>query len=440
LFFSSKKFCQTLLAVNLSVAAGLALEMPFGGAAVAQAPSEDTPTSTLPKQPAQLSPIDLELNKYQADIDKRALSQENFEKLNQLVEQNPTNPRAHLVFGYAYDALGLVDEAVAQYKLADKFGPKDPEAIAAIIHNLSGKGGGEAANELLNDAIKRFPNDAKILYLIGKRLHEKHHDAQALKILIKAYQAGSKVPGLDSELAELLIARDPYKAIYLSGQDLKDNTDFAPALVSLSKAFMSVGSYNSAVIPLARLFALEPEHEETTKMYITSLFWQGDFKRALMPALYYLKLNSDFAVSEIPPSLMVANVISRVPNDFADAQLAEFYKRVAGASGKIPPGFHFFVGRIFFRQHRWAQAKAELNQFYNTDNKNGEVLWMLGRIAERGDHDYKAALNYYQLAHAALPYNGRVEASLNALQDRVEDGGNDWAFWFREWLTSTFHF
>jgi cytochrome c-type biogenesis protein CcmH/NrfG len=286
----------------------------------------------------------------------------------------------------------------------------------------------------LNSAVQRFPDNPEVLYLIGKRLKDERHFAQAGKVLLRAYKSGAKVHGLSSELAEMIVNQEPQKAIVLAREDLKDSPDFAPGLLALSKALMSIGNYSQALPSLQKLFEQAPTNEESTQMYLRALYWSGDFKKALLPALYYLKQEAQYAVSEMPAATTLANVFSHLSPASVDAGLADFYQRCQ-IDKKLPqPPFHFFVGRIFFREQRLAQAKSELLQYLKVDPKSAETIWMLGRIAESHDHDYGQALNYYKLAHAILPYNARIEGSQSSLEQKLEAGHSDWAWSLREWL------
>ena len=69
------------------------------------------------------SALDLELAKFQKLLDDKTLSEAQFQELGALAAKNPVNARAHLLCGRGYDLLGLPDEAVQEYKLADQYGP-----------------------------------------------------------------------------------------------------------------------------------------------------------------------------------------------------------------------------------------------------------------------------------------------------------------------------
>ncbi|MBU6452519.1 MAG: tetratricopeptide repeat protein [Cyanobacteria bacterium REEB67] len=423
-----------LMTRRLGTGLSLSLVLMAGSWPLSLAAAPETAPKPVVNSSAAGSSTESDLRRYEAAIEKKTFSEADFQSLAKLAAGNPTNARVHLVFGEAYDALGLVDEAVDQYKLADQYGPRDPEAICKILHNLLGKGGGQAANTLLNSAIQRFPNNPEILYLIGKRLKEERHFAQAGKVLVRAYNSGARVKGLASDLGDLLITQEPFKAIAMIREDLRDNPDYAPGLLALSKALMSVGNYAQAVEPLQKLFAQAPNNAESTQMYVRALFWSGDFKRALLPALYDLKGEAQAAVSELPTANTLANICGHLSSSFVDAGLQDFYQRCQ-LEKKLPlPPFHFFLGRIFFRESRLAAAKSELLQYLKADPKSAETLWMLGRIAEVHDHDYSQALSYYRYAHAILPYNPRIEGSQSSLEEKLEKGHSDWAWSLREWI------
>jgi tetratricopeptide (TPR) repeat protein len=382
--------------------------------------------------------LDQQLDKFQKEIDDNTLSVDEFQKLADLAGKNPTNSRAHLLCGRGFDLQGLPDQAVAEYEIADKYGPKDPEAIAAMLHNVLAKGAGEAANALLNSAIKRFPNNPEILFMIGKRLKENRHPEQAGKALVQAYKLGKKVQGLPSELGDMLVDQDPQKAIALAKEDLASNPDFAPALIVLAKGLMLQGKYEPALGPLKKLYKQSAANQETTAMYLRSLFWCGDYKTALEPALYCLRSDAQFVTTDLRSATTLAKVASNLPASYVSSSLQYFYEQTDKVGVPVAPPFHYYVGRMFFRQYRFPQAKAELLHYLDADPNSALTMWMLGYIAENSDHDYKAALQYYRLAHALLPNHAGITNTCLALEERMEDGQSDWAWCLRNWLYSRF--
>lgn len=409
----------------------LAVEAP-----VTKKPADSAPVTAAPS--AGKSQLDAQLDIYEKDIDGKNLSEGDFQKLADLAAKNPTNWRVHLLFGRGFDLQGLNDQAVEQYRLADQYGPQDPQAIVQILSSMLAKGAGEAANEMLNSAIKRFPDNPEILYMIGRRLKENKHYIEAAKVLKQAYNSGHKVLGLPTELGDLLINQEPQKAVYLAKLDLASSPDYAPALILLSKGLVYMGNYELALPTLEKLYKQAPTHEDTTNMYVKCLFWCGDFKRALEPTFYWLRANSQYVVSELRPATTLATIMSHVSPEYAASALQNFYNQLERDKVPLPPPFHFFVGRIFFRQHHLAQAKAELLRYYDSDPKSAETLWMLGNIAENMDRDYDTALKYYRLAHALLPYNATITGACLNLEERAANLHNDWALSLRDWLYSAF--
>ena len=336
------------------------------------------------------------------------------------------------------DLQGLDDQAVEQYKIADKYGPKDPEAIAAILHNVMARGAGEAANTLLNSAIARFPNNPDILFLIGKRLKENNHGMEASRVLIKAYQSGAKVKGLPSELGDLIVMQDPERAIALAKEDLAGNPNFAPGQMVLAKAEMRLGNFQLALSPLKKLFEQAPTNPDVSMMYMKSLFWCGDYQTALEPALYCLHNDATDLAAADKSAGTLSKLFSRISSGYVDSTLSRFYDKIEQDKTPVAPPFHFLLGRVFYQEHRYGQAKSELLHYLDSDPKNGDTLYMLGRIAELHDRDYDAALKYYRLAHAILPYHEGIAGATSSLEERMADRNSDWAWCLKDWLNSAF--
>jgi len=428
-----------------SAVAALALSLlltqmvsPFAVGALESPAEPQKATTAAVSSGSAKSDLDVQLDSFQKSIDTKTLSEADFQKLADLASKNPTNSRVHLLFGLGFDLQGLTDQAISQFELAYQYGPKDPEAIIALISGLIKSGASDSANKLLNIALQRFPDNPRVLYLMGVRLKEQKHYIQAGQALAQAYKSGEKIFGLPTELGDLMVNQDPRKAVYLAKLDLASAPDNAPSLVLLAKGLMFLGNYQLALPALEKLYKQAPTHEETTDMYVRSLFWCGEFEKALQPAFYSLRANSQYVVSDNRSAATLANVMKHVSANTASTALQSFYERVDREKIPVPPPFHFFVGRIFFRQHHNAQAKAELLRYYDADPKSAETLWMLGNIAENMDHDYPAALNYYRLGHALLPYNSTLTSACLSLEERLGDSHNDWAWCLRDWVYSTF--
>jgi len=429
----------TVLALSLLITPALAPLSVLAVEAAAEqkveaAPSKPQTTASSPVK----SDLDVQLAVYQKAITAKALTEGEFQKLAELSAKYPTNYKVHLLFGQGFDLQGLIDQAIEQFRLAYQYGPQDPDSIVALLEGLLKNGATDSANELLKIAIQKFPDNPRILYLIGKRLKEKKHYIQAGTTLAQAFKTGEKIHGLPTDLGDLLANTEPRKAIYLAKLDLASTPDYAPALLLLAKGLMFLGNYELALPPLEKLYKQSPAFEESTDMYVRCLYWCGDFKKTLEPAFYSMRANSQYVVSDNRAASTLANVMKHVSSDFAATTLQSFYEQTDREKIPVPPPFHFFVGRIFFRQHHNAQAKAELLRYYDADPKSAETLWMLGSIAENTDHDYPAALNYYRLAHALLPYNSTVTAACLSLEERIGDGRSDWAWCLRDWVYSAF--
>ncbi|HMW91978.1 MAG TPA: hypothetical protein PKE54_18275, partial [Candidatus Obscuribacter sp.] len=84
--------------------------------------------STVPGASAQEFSSDL-LDKYQEKVEKRELTDQELSRLAELAQAYKDNARVHLVYGLALDLVGLNDQALEQFKLSDKLGPKDSQAV-----------------------------------------------------------------------------------------------------------------------------------------------------------------------------------------------------------------------------------------------------------------------------------------------------------------------
>ena len=82
------------------------------------------PTTGLPVYAASTSEVSVNrtLDDLEQAISDRRLKQNDIETLAEIVQAHPTDYRAHLLFGLALDEIGMAEQALEQFRLADKYG------------------------------------------------------------------------------------------------------------------------------------------------------------------------------------------------------------------------------------------------------------------------------------------------------------------------------
>ena len=145
----------------------------------------------------------LGLHSYQAALDE----------LNQIPQLNPEIPGFHSAYGVAYVGLNRVDEAKHEFKLA-----------------------------LASD-----PNDYQAYYYLGRLARIDGDFAQADKYLRRADELQPNSAEVELEIASMDVAQRRYAdAVPLLESVIKQNPDYAPAYLMLSKSYQRTGRKDEA--------------------------------------------------------------------------------------------------------------------------------------------------------------------------------------------------
>ncbi|MGG2324689.1 tetratricopeptide repeat protein, partial [Salmonella enterica] len=77
--------------------------------------------------------------------------------------------------------VGLNDQATEQFRQAIRLAPKDPHPMVELVRQLVKVGELQAAKDILDEAKKRFPNDAEVQYWDGNFLYSQKDMVNAEK-------------------------------------------------------------------------------------------------------------------------------------------------------------------------------------------------------------------------------------------------------------------
>ncbi len=378
------------------------------------------------------------LRRVQEELDGRRLTEASQRQLEELAEKYPTNYKLHLYLGLVFDEIGLPDQAVAQYELADKLGPKDPRATAGLMNHILAKHDTRGATELLEKSLKRFPDSPEILYFMGMNFKENKHWYAAERILKQAYESGSKIKHLAAELAELYEATNPPKAIKLADEELAQYPNFPLALRVKANALMNQGKFEQAIVPLQNLYDQAPSYGQSAEDLLRCRYWSGQYKEAIQPAFYFLRKEAQYIGGPLVSSEVLSKLVKTMSTSFIEEQLNRFYAGLLKDKLTVKPAFHYYLADMFYKGNRPRLAKAEVVKFLAEDPKSLEGVYLLGKLEENYAHNYSQALHYYELAHALSPYNVEINGAYTRMIERQSFQTSDWARSFRDWLNKIF--
>ncbi len=378
------------------------------------------------------------LRRIQAELDNRKLTEASQNELEALAAKYPNNYKVHLYYGLVLDEIGLIDQAMAEFELADKLGPKDPRATAGIMNHILATGDTAAANALLEKALKRFPDSPEILFFMGKNFKEHKHWAEAQVVLNRAYKAGYKVKHLPAELADLYTAINPELAVRLANEELARYPDYYLALKVKGLALMNMGKFPEAIEPLGKLYKQSPTFDRWAEYYLRCLFWDGRYHEALMPGLFFLGKEAVVVGGKLVSSEVLSEVVGHLANNDIEQQLGQFYEQVKKEKTEVQPAFHYYLASIFYNQGKVKLAKAEVDKFLERNPKSVDGLYLYGQLQENYGRNYKEALRAYEMAHALSPYNMVIEQAYIRMEERQAFRSSDWARALRDWLENLF--
>jgi len=378
------------------------------------------------------------LRRVQEELDGRRLTDASQRQMEELVGKYPSNYKLHLYLGLVFDELGLPDQAVAEYELADKLGPNDPRATAGIMNHILARHESQAATVLLEKSLKRFPNSPEILYFMGKNFKDNKHWYAAERVLKQAYDSGSKIKHLAAELGEMYEEIAPDKAIKLADEELAQYPKYPLALQVKAAALINQGKFEQAIVPLQNLYDQSPSYARTAEDLLRCRYWCGHYKAAMQPALYFLRKEAQYQGGPLVSAEVLSNMIRTMSASFIEEQLNQFYARLAKDKMNVRPAFHYYLADMLYKRNLPHTAKSELVKFLAEDPKSVDGLYLLGKLEENYAHNYTDALRYYEMAHAMSPYNLEINGAYTRMVEKQSFQSSDWARSFRDWLSRIF--
>ncbi len=378
------------------------------------------------------------LQRIQSELDKGQLTQESVNQVAELTQKFPGNYKLHLYYGLCLDEVGLPDEALEQFRLADKLGPRDPRGTVGILNHLLSRGDQKAANILLDEALKRFPNTPEINYFLGKVLKDNGRYAEAEKVFTRAYRSGHRIFRLPTELGELLQNKNPQLAIKLADEDLEQHPNYYRALQVKGTALLNMGEFSLALEPFKNLFSQSPAYGRFAEYYSRCLFWSGNYRDAVQPGLYYLAQQAQEVGGPLPAQHALVTVLRHFNRDFAAKQIDEFYASVAKSNrsvqAMVKPAFHYYLASILENVPRPDLAMVEWQKYLQSNPNSFDALYHLGILQENYKHDYAAAYKLYSQAHGLAPHDGNAYNAYVRMLERLSNSSEDWAQSLRDWL------
>ena len=193
-----------------------------------------------------------------------------------------------------YEHLGFLDRQVfhdyfkanLRYRKAIETGIATSQGFCALSRLNLAEGDAQAAVELLEEAVKKLPEDHHLFALMSRALSRAGRHEEAIAAALRCRKLHGRHPLSDEVLADALKAKGDYLSAAAAYQEaLKKDPGLVRSRVNLSAAYLMLGEVKAAEREIAEALRLRPRDPD-------ALYWAGRIAQAkgdLEPAASYLR-------------------------------------------------------------------------------------------------------------------------------------------------------
>jgi tetratricopeptide (TPR) repeat protein len=377
------------------------------------------------------------VDRAQVELATDKVSEKTMNELQAAVQADPTNSRGHLTLGLILDQLGLTDPAAEQFALAVKYGANDQQALVNLCKTEIKAGRTQPAIALLNEGLKKFPNNAEMLYLVGDYLFHHKSVGDARMVLERAYSTDPTIFGLPTAYANALIETSSMRAVQLATKDLEKKPDYERGRYVRGFAYRALGRQREAANDLQIVFDKQPMLPNVSETLANCYYWLGEYDKALKPAVYLSAATSfeDEKSGSLPTLVKVMRKIPRaqLPEKMTKIDAELIYKQMAR------PELYYVLGKAY---DQIDMPNAAMRSYQRAINLNPQLARAYYRMAIDQEiylRDYNAALENYQHAYNLRPWDEEVTVAYMRLQDRMHNRSADIAWKWKDWLNKVFN-
>ena len=363
--------------------------------------------------------------------DDQPVSKNLFAGLEQILEAEPKNYQARLLLGECYEQLTLKDQAMQQYRMAAENTPDDPQAMLKLIKMQVREGQIQSASALLDQAIKKFPDDAEIKFWQGNFEFEKN-PLKAEVSYLKAIKENDQIVGLPTALAELRLKKRQYLDAYLlASTDIVRDPKFWTAYKVKGFAAFAMGNFAQAAGLLSVAFDHLRGKSQAAKGLAMACLRSGQYDVGLEPALVHLAFTSNLTERSQEQKKLVMDLWRQIPVE----QARQILSRTEGLYG-LPhnSAYHFAMGDVFDKLGLVPDAVQEYQRGLTVTPDFARGLFRLGFDLETYYQQYDDALADYSSAAKLAPSDQEIASNLVRLQNRLKEKDGDLAWRIRDYL------
>ena len=329
-----------------------------------------------------IQPDDLETLRTAVQLDiKHELNARALPLLERYVKLQPNDAEAKAELGSVYAALGHLDKAEQQFRLALRLNPESPAAVLGLGGLALRRNQAEQAVPLLSQAATLAPHAARPFYLLGLADNRLGRHAEAVEALERATSLSPDDPDIYYQLGHayghLGRLEDKKKAIArfteikTKGEKLFESRHEAARLAIVVQPVVERKDFVTALAMMEKAHQLDPENEEV---------W---FRLA---GLYYdtqkYELARDFA----------ERLVARAPSEWR---------------------YLYLLGQVRMATGQWEQARASLERVVQLHPGAAEAYNELGNLAMK-ERKPAEAIKAYEQAVKMNPEDPGYKENLEA--------------------------
>ena len=373
--------------------------------------------------------------KVKSELAAGSVTDESLNQVQELVQREPQNSQAHLYLGLVLDKLGLPEPAAEQFELAVRFGASNPSALVTLCNQEIKMGRVLPAIALLNEGLKKFPDNAEMLYMVGDYLLNERKMVEARQVLMRAHEIDPKIFGLSTAYGQALLDINPQRSAILASVDLKEKPDFDKALFVRGFAYRRLGQYKKAAQDLQAIFDKSPNMPPLCDALSDSYYWLGKYDQAVKPAVFLSAFTSFPDIEQSGNINQLTRVLSKVPKDKVIGLVSQADGEIL-KKGYIKPEWFYVLGKTYDQINMPDVAMIQYQRAIHHEPKYVRAYYRLGLDQELYLRDYKEALNNYHTAYNLRPWDHEVTVALMRLQDRLHNRKEDVAWRMKDWWLS----
>jgi tetratricopeptide (TPR) repeat protein len=363
-------------------------------------------------------------------------SEKDCEALGEIIAGQPNNLKAHLTLGLAYEAMGLPEQSLEQYKIAVQLDPNNPRPLADLLRQRINTKQMDNSSQLTMLAVKKFPNDAEVLFYAGYIELENHDMSGAESLLSKAYTLDPKIPLLKSSLAECKLNKHNFaQAFVLAEEELRQNPNVPRADMVAGLALVHLQRYDQAVDLLDKACIAMPSRWDLAEKLARVAVWSGRYQDAILPICLFLAQRTDSGSDQKKMCALLLECLRRTNRQDA-------LNTINNVSQKFDPAahnayYHNAVGQVLAQVGLNDAATTQFKEAVKLAPLSSQANFNLGKQYEFYVHDYGKALDYYKKAEVGTDV-AQTQATdyANRLEDRLARSQSDVAWRLRDLLTT----